>query len=175
MSRKKAGDAAPEVAIPVTPMLDMAFQLLTFFIFTYHPSGMEGQMEMALPSDDAKAAHQQKDQDPTAESNKNPTLELPADLLVILQTQSDGSNTGELSSITVEERSGKTPVSNLDALLKHLEKVRESVENKSGIKLQADSRLKWDGVVQVMDVCRRAGFNNISFAPPPDFGLSATQ
>jgi hypothetical protein len=27
-------------------------------------------------------------------------------------------------------------------------------------------------VVQVMDVCRRAGFKDISFVPPPDLGLS---
>src|SRR5262249_43480424 len=98
-----------------------------------------------------------------------------ADLLVILTTQTDGSNNGDLSAITVEERSGKTPVPNLDALLNHLEKVRETVENKTAVKLQADSRLRWDGVVQVMDVCRRAGFNNISFAPPPDYGLSVAQ
>ena len=34
---RRSAQAPVEVDIPVTPMLDMAFQLLTFFIFTYHP------------------------------------------------------------------------------------------------------------------------------------------
>ena len=31
-----------EIEIPITPMLDMAFQLLTFFILTYHPAQPRG-------------------------------------------------------------------------------------------------------------------------------------
>jgi biopolymer transport protein ExbD len=37
---------APDV--PVTPMLDMAFQLLTFFVLTYKPMPSEGQFLMNL-------------------------------------------------------------------------------------------------------------------------------
>ena len=36
------------VEVPITPMLDMAFQLLTFFILTYHPMPVEGQFVMNL-------------------------------------------------------------------------------------------------------------------------------
>src|SRR5947207_2085199 len=49
LSTRPRSEAAPEVELPITPMLDMAFQLLTFFLFTYHPSALEGQMELALP------------------------------------------------------------------------------------------------------------------------------
>jgi biopolymer transport protein ExbD len=41
----------PEVALPVTPMLDVAFQLLFFFIMTFHPADLEGQIELSLPPD----------------------------------------------------------------------------------------------------------------------------
>src|SRR3954468_16527214 len=37
-----------EIQIPITPMLDMAFQLLTFFILTYRPAPSEGQFSMNL-------------------------------------------------------------------------------------------------------------------------------
>ena len=37
-----------EIQIPITPMLDMAFQLLTFFILTYKPAPTEGQFSMNL-------------------------------------------------------------------------------------------------------------------------------
>ncbi len=39
---------AESVAVPVTPMLDMAFQLLTFFILTYQPMPSEVQFSMNL-------------------------------------------------------------------------------------------------------------------------------
>ena len=41
-------DTGPE--LPITPMLDMAFQLLTFFIMTYRPSALEGHMDLTLPA-----------------------------------------------------------------------------------------------------------------------------
>ncbi len=37
-----------EIEIPITPMLDMAFQLLTFFILTYRPAPAEVQFSMNL-------------------------------------------------------------------------------------------------------------------------------
>ncbi len=44
--RKSRGASEPEV--PVAPMLDMAFQLLTFFVLTYRPAPSEGQFVMNL-------------------------------------------------------------------------------------------------------------------------------
>ena len=35
------------LAIIVTPMLDMAFQLLAFFVMTYHPSALEGSYKIS--------------------------------------------------------------------------------------------------------------------------------
>jgi len=43
--RKKSEES---LDVPITPMLDMAFQLLTFFILTYHPMPSEGQFVMNL-------------------------------------------------------------------------------------------------------------------------------
>src|SRR5436190_24190460 len=35
------------LAIIVTPMLDVAFQLLAFFVMTYHPSALEGSYKIS--------------------------------------------------------------------------------------------------------------------------------
>src|SRR5439155_12797446 len=38
-----------EPDLPITPMLDMSFQLMAFFIFTFRPAPTEGQIAMSLP------------------------------------------------------------------------------------------------------------------------------
>jgi len=45
--RQKPDHVEPD--LPITPMLDMSFQLLAFFIMTFHPTQTEGQIMVALP------------------------------------------------------------------------------------------------------------------------------
>jgi biopolymer transport protein ExbD len=157
----------------ITPMLDMTFQLLFFFVLFYNPSTLEGQMDLSLPADADKAAHKKEDVKPDAKSEKDLTLEVPSDLTVIVRTQQDGVNNGIISALTVEESAGPKAIEGgLDGLRKYLQEARKAVANKSALKLKGDGRLKWRAVVEVMDVCRQAGFENISFVPPPDLNLS---
>ena len=47
-SRHKPGEpTAPDM--PIVPMLDMSFQLMSFFILTFHPMPSEAQIALALP------------------------------------------------------------------------------------------------------------------------------
>lgn len=48
MARKRGGLEMDAPDVPVAPMLDMAFQLLTFFVLTYRPAPVEGQFMMNL-------------------------------------------------------------------------------------------------------------------------------
>jgi biopolymer transport protein ExbD len=164
-ARRRKGESAPEPTLPITPMLDMAFQLLTFFIFTYHPSDLEGQMDLALPSSDSKVAQKPSDVVPT-ESNKD-NSEVQANVTVMIRSREGGEEAGKISTLTVQTDSGPEPVNTLDKLLPVLKKLSESVDNKSNIKLQADGKLKWSEVINVMDVCHKAGFTNVSFVAPP--------
>ena len=170
-TRRHRSEAAPEVSLPITPMLDMAFQLLTFFIFTYHPSGLEGQMDLNLPSEKTAAAKDKEQMRPDTAPDKAQDLVPPSDLTVIVRTQQDGVNNGIISALTLEQASGPKPVNDLKALQAELTEARKGTPN-DAIKIQGDGKLKWSAVVQVMDVCHKAGFNNISFVPPPDFGLA---
>src|SRR5205807_173755 len=156
----------PGVVLPITPMLDMAFQLLAFFIFTYHPSDLEGQMELNLP-EKAEAADTNVPENPVPSDNEEPKID--SDITVILRTQHDGRLDGDISQISVVDRTGKPQtLDSPEALLKYLTDVREGLDNKEGIKLQGDGRLKWSKIVAIMDVCRKAGFKDIGFAAPPD-------
>ena len=171
MTIRRKTDAGPEPNLPITPMLDMAFQLLAFFVMTYHPSDLEGQMDLRLPSEAITRAEKKEDIDPNAKPDPKP-LELPANLTVLVRTQQDGSNNGQISALTLQDEAGPQPVDNLAKLKDELKKRQETVENKENIKIQADGKLKWESVIQVMDVCQQAGFKNISFVPPPDFQMS---
>jgi biopolymer transport protein ExbD len=170
MRRNKEGSGI-EPTLPITPMLDMAFQLLAFFIFTYHPSDLEGQMDLSLPAEQTAQAQKLQDVNPTDKPDKNQTLELPADVTVIVNTQRDGVNDGQISALHVEERAGQTHPNNLEQLKAELTKMRQRLDNKEAIKIQGDAKLKWESIVKVMDACHAAGFPNISFVPPPDYRL----
>src|SRR5258708_28735629 len=52
---KKAEDT--KIVLPITPMLDMTFQLLFFFIVSFNPADLEGAVDTSLPSDHANDAH----------------------------------------------------------------------------------------------------------------------
>jgi biopolymer transport protein ExbD len=172
MSRhRKMSSAESKIYMPITPMLDMTFQLLFFFIINFHPADLEGQMDMALPSEDVKAAHKDKEVDPKKAPEKDPTLEFPADLTVKVRTQQDENSQGGISAIFVRNIEGKEEIVNgLEGLRRYLEEKRGTLTNKEAIKVLGDSKLRVKHVMKVMDVCRKAGFQNVSFVPPEDFG-----
>jgi biopolymer transport protein ExbD len=167
--RKRKGEPGPEVELPITPMLDMAFQLLVFFIFTYHPSSLEVQMEMSLPAAGEAKAQDAKDVDPNKISDSE--IEEPAQITVIAKTQLGGTQTGALSQMVVDGLS-KITLSNVKELSAHLRKLKgdQQLTSKEKISIQADSGLRWSHVVEIMDACKKAGFSNIGFAPPSDLG-----
>jgi biopolymer transport protein ExbD len=172
MPRRRKRDNGPEVELPVTPMLDMAFQLLTFFIFTYHPSALEGQMELSLPAAGEAKAKQMKDVDPDKMSDTD--IEEPSQVTVVVKTQRDGINDGAISQLVVDGLT-KTTVNNLKELQDYLAKLKGNagLTNKEAVRLQPDSLLRWACVVDVMDACKRAGFTNVGFAPPADIANAA--
>lgn len=191
MSRRHKGDASLEPTLPITPMLDMAFQLLAFFVMTYHPSDLEGQMDLSLPSEKITQAEKKENVDPSAQPDPKP-LDLPANLTVIVRAHQDARSLQDdagkrdrkgdkqsywflISDVRLQDDAGPQSIDvdkNLKKLLEELKKRHASVENKDNIKLQADGKLKWKAVIEVMDVCHKAGFKNISFVPPPDYGMS---
>ena len=51
-TRHRQGTDHVEPDLPITPMLDMSFQLLAFFIMTFKPADTEGQIALTLPKDE---------------------------------------------------------------------------------------------------------------------------
>jgi biopolymer transport protein ExbD len=159
-------DKPVKVEIPITAMLDMTFQMLIFFIMNFNPSDLEGQMDMALPAKIENISQEKDNPDPKA-SDPEPETKLPADLTVLARTDRDGPNKGKLRELVVRDKSGDTVIPNLEQLTAHLNNAKDQLSNKEEVKIDADSQLRWSAVVEVMDACRKAGFNT-GFGPPPD-------
>jgi biopolymer transport protein ExbD len=168
--RRTTGPNESKIVLPITPMLDMTFQLLFFFITSFNPADQEGQIEMALPSEVIKATDKP---DPQAAPDKDP-LDFPVDLTVKVRTQLDGVNDGEISALFIQNIEGKQePIDGgLTGLRNYLTKRHQETQgpSKDNIKVQGDSKLKVKSLMRVMDECRKAGYKNVSMVPPEDFG-----
>ena len=132
-----------EITIPITPMLDMAFQLLTFFILTYRPLPAEGQFSMnLLPAQPATVISKEAPKDEATNDA------LPAELRT-LQTTLRAGDDGTLGQITLSDN----PVASLDALRAEL----ESLVNDPNLQfeqalIKVDPHLKYAELIKVVDV-----------------------
>src|SRR6516165_3079795 len=107
LAKKSKSKLPDEIQIPITPMLDMAFQLLTFFILTYRPAPTEGQFVMnlmpAAPATDFRES---------AESESATTADnIPAALRTLPTVLRAGEN-GLLGRVSL----GEQEVQGMDAL-----------------------------------------------------------
>src|SRR5262245_39636240 len=144
-------------------MLDMSFQLLAFFVMTFQAANaMEGQLDMYLPKAGNPQAKKPDQVDLTKDSDAD--LEQQADVSVVVS-----SLRGDVESLSIREKTKTTPVPDLKALKPALVKLRAELGGtQNNIKIEADSRLKYARLVDVMDACLGAGFKSVGFAPPPD-------
>jgi biopolymer transport protein ExbD len=133
-----------EVEIQVTPMLDMAFQLLTFFILTYQPAPTEGQFSMnllpAAPAVEMGAAPEQGDTKAAAE--------VPAalrTLTTVIHANADGS----ISRIIL----GENDFTNLEDLKAKLVAIKadKTLPFDQAI-VEADPDLSYAELMRVIDV-----------------------
>jgi biopolymer transport protein ExbD len=168
--KRRVGDAPMEVELAITPMLDMTFQLLFFFILNYNPSALEMQMAMALPSEDKEAAA--RTQQEAEKGNDEEDEMLPADLTIFLKTQFDGFNNGTISQITVEKNHVQQPeIKSVKELGDYLAGVRATLQNQEQVNIKADRRLSWEQFIKVRDACAKAGFKT-GMGRPPDQGIN---
>lgn len=166
--RRQRLDPPIDIQLPITPMLDMSFQLLAFFVITFKAaSATEGQLDVVLPR-----PLEPKAKDPTQIDVTKQTAAEPddaADVTVALAAHADG----DLASITVREKSdkaiaGPTAADMCRALTAELKKLRDAGGNQAVIRIEASPKLKYARVVDAMDACLAAGYRRIGFAAPSE-------
>jgi biopolymer transport protein ExbD len=157
-TRKRRGADRVEPDLPITPMLDMAFQLLAFFIITFKPAPTEGQLALALP----------KEEGPGPAVPGLPVDVPPAQFTVRVTAAANGT----IEKMTISEAGGAVVAKDLGA---KVEAVRDELnavavglsrENRTArLILELDEKLVQEYVVQLMDTGVRAGFADLSPVP----------
>jgi len=144
-----------EVEIQVTPMLDMAFQLLFFFVMTFRATPTEGQFAMnLLPSQPAT----RMDTPISAEASSS---EVPAGLRT-LPTTLRATPQGQLGRVTL----GEVDIQGMEQLKKELQDILSHKDEYpfDQALIKADPKLKYSELMQVIDVFSSLGVSKISLA-----------
>jgi biopolymer transport protein ExbD len=155
-SKKKHG--AENVELNMAAMLDMAFQLLTFFILTFRPAEVEGEVALRLP----QAAVSPEPANSLLGSKEKSDASVGLDALAI-GLAADGP--GNIAAVRFGDDT--IPLAALDGRLKAALGDPQSSFQK--VVIQASPRLRYDALMGVVDKCTRqklasgAPLKNLSF------------
>lgn len=168
--RKKGGGG---VELNLAAMLDMAFQMLAFFVLTFKPAPVEGQLSMHLPPPVAVTNPDSKP-DPNAGGGDGPA---PSDenTLNLFVTANDR---GDADTVKM----GARPISKgalNKVLLNRINEELKVVFNGAQlpfdrIQLSVDPRLRYDELMKLVDLCTKQKLPNgellqrISFIEMPE-------
>jgi biopolymer transport protein ExbD len=140
------------VTLNLAAMLDMAFQLLAFFILTFRPSPVEGDVLLGLPPPMSTVTDQGEE---AGSNDKNTNLIKGLNTLTISVL---GSPNGSIHQIVIGGDVPLPGIGALDAKLRSIFSDPNVVFDQ--VILQVGSSLSYDQLMQVIDVCTRQKLSN---------------
>jgi biopolymer transport protein ExbD len=141
-----------EVELNLAAMLDMAFQLLTFFILTFKPAPVEGQVLLRMPPPQPVTNMQAGQKAGSDKSNTN-----PVEGLNTLVVSALANPNGSLKQMAV----GDTPIAGTTALgVKLAEVLSDPSSGFDQVIVQVDSRLHYGELMRVIDECTKQKLPN---------------
>lgn len=150
MKIKDVQEEAP-MEMNMTPMIDIIFQLLIFFMCSIHFKALEGKLMSYLPKD---------------KGMKN-TIEKPQLNEITVDVEFDeGTKTSKYQV-------GESSFTDVAQVIDVVEKVYNQFRNDPKpppVKLRAQPKVPWRDVIAVVDGCKRRNITNVEFqaAPPPN-------
>jgi len=142
----------------VTPMLDMTFQLLFYFVINFRPAITEGQVDLNLPPEETgQPSVTTFDSEDKPDQYKITAYSSggPIDLL-----------TFTMKEFPPEALSNENMLGELKARLKSIPKPAEGSKSKPpNLKIECDKRLKYSELMQLMNICREQGFKDVGIMP----------
>lgn len=160
MSRKKKKEPLIDITLPITPMLDMSFQLLSFFMLTFHPMPTEGQMSINLPKIDTTDSPPPMDQITPPEDKKDEYT------ITIYAAQGDIGLISFKGPVTGSaDLQGENKFAALLKALKDIPKPAGKGAEGISITIEAAPDLNYSRLIDVMDICRRSGYDSVNLTP----------
>jgi biopolymer transport protein ExbD len=143
---------------PVTPMLDMAFQLLAFFVLTFQAPSPETHLDLDLPVTPAALPGA-----PQGEARPGPAQTVDSDLENDLWIRAEADDLGDLKALRLGE-AGLPDIATLGERLKRYSEVLEGRPLR--VRLVADDGLRYEEAARIMTACSTAGVAAIRLANP---------
>ena len=148
MGRRRKRRIQSEVELNLAAMLDMAFQLLAFFVLTFRSPPLEGQISLRLPPPQAVVGAKTGQQAGEDLSNKNPLKNLNTLTISVFADP----RTGAIASLGV----GESQVPGLAALEGRLKEVFADPGNPfDQVIIQVSDSCRYDELMKVIDICTR--------------------
>jgi biopolymer transport protein ExbD len=183
----EAGEGV-QLSMVVTPMLDMAFQLLAFFVMVYNPSPLETHLAgKLLPFSKLQTAGPPaKDKEPMEKKDDTPPVdkdpEVKDNLRIILRAvpanqEQAGRKDGEPTEIRLKRPDVAEPETiadinvtfekGLKLLAAELQRIREGPNGADvNLSIDPDANLRYDYFIQVYDICMASKFKEIGYNAP---------
>lgn len=145
--RRKKRRSHVEVELNLAAMLDMAFQLLTFFILTFRPSAIEGEIMLQMPPPRPVTTVPNGQSPGSDAANTNPVQGLSTITITVL-----ASPDGQIDGLSI----GESSVASVDALGARLhDLLADTQAGFDQVLIQAESNLSYQALMDVVDVCAR--------------------
>ena len=150
--RRKRRRIQAEVELNLAAMLDMAFQLLAFFILTFRPSPIEGQVLLHLPPPRPVTVVPEGQDAGEEKENPNPVQGLNTLVITVL-----GSPTGQIQVLSI----GEATVPGVTALASRLRTLlSDPGSGFDQVLIQVSSNVKYQALMDVVDLCTRQTLPN---------------
>ncbi len=157
-SRRYRPGPPDEVAFPVTPMLDMAFQLLAFFIVTFKAPSAETHLDLDLPATPAALPSAAQ-----GNAQPRPARNVDTDLENDLMVRAEADDLGDLKVL----RLGEARLPDVATLENRLRRYAQLLEGRPlRVRLVADDNLRYEPAAQIIAACSAAGVAAIRLTPP---------
>jgi biopolymer transport protein ExbD len=145
--RRRRRRTQNDVELNLAAMLDMAFQLLTFFILTFKPAPIEGEVALRLPPPKPVTVIKEGRAAGSDVSDINPVAGVNTLAVSVFPNRA-----GAIESLAI----GEAPIANVGQLETRLKAVLGDPGNPfDQVIIQVGSDLHYDELMRVIDVCTK--------------------
>lgn len=149
---KKSSQRSTTLRLEMTPMIDVVFQLLVFFLFTFKIAPVEGEIGVNMPPVDAGSAQA--------------TEEVTLDRTLIRLIAGPGGALAEVRFGENELGSGEVALRALAKLLRETYAGPADIVDDVEIDIDADRTLAYRWVIRAANAVMSVGIEKINFADP---------